>query len=365
MAGTVFHNVRLIGVAGAVPTKTIYNKDFTDLIEPEALARVIKVTGIEQYQKAVREQTSGDLCYEAANELIQKKGINKEQIGVVITVTQFPDYIAPSTAYILHKRLELDKDCICFDVNLGCTGYVYGLHIASSLLQSMEKKYALLTVGDAVKIPDLRDRKHPEHSNLIMFGDSGTASLLERIEDEEEIQTDLYSDGGRYRALVTLGRCRNIDASHEVTTWSDGYDRSVYDPYMDGFDVFQFSTIEPPNAVKSFLTNRNETNENYDEFYFHQANKMIVDRIVKKLKIDYQKVPMSISKFGNTGGATIPVTMVDHLGNNNSNEYLRCLLCGFGVGLSWGVVSLRLRPSDVLPMIYTDNYYKEGEFYPL
>lgn len=367
MAGTTFYNISISGISCAVPTNTVYNHDFAEILGKETIEKVINVTGINQYQKAIPKQTSGDLCYEAAKYLIESKNIDKSEIGAVILVTQFPDYIAPSTAYIIQKRLGLSTDCICFDVNLGCTGYVYGIHIASSLLQSMRQRYALLVVGDAVKIPDLRGRKHPEHSNLIMFGDSGTATLIERVQDRSEVETALYSDGGRYRCLVTLGRCRSMDASKEVTTWSDGYDRSLFDPYMDGMEVFQFSTTEAPKAVKSLLEKRNETINDYDEFYFHQANKMIVERIVKKLGIHKSaaEAPMSIDRFGNTGGATIPVTIVDHLSKDDRTQNLKCLLCGFGVGLSWGVVSLSINPSVVLPMIYTDNYYTEGEFRPL
>jgi len=365
MPGALFKGVRISGVAGAAPTKTVYNKDFIGQLEENVVTRVIQVTGIEQVQRAKRRQTASDLGFAAAEKLLTEKNIDRKEIGAIINVTEFPDYIAPATAFIIHKRLELPQTCMAFDVNLGCTGYVYGLHLACALLQAMTQKYVLLIVGDVPKNNDFSDRKNPDHSYLMMFGDAGTATLLEKTNNESDvIETDLFADGTDFKKLYTLGGARCVDAPRTVNTWSDGIDRSMFDSYMDGMGVFAFSTKVAPKAMKAFLKRRGETVDDYKDFYLHQANKMIVDRVAKLTRIDPVKVPMSLQKYGNTNCGTIPVTLVDHLGNEDNSVDQKVLFCGFGVGLSWGVVSATIRPSDVLPMEFTDDIWTEGEIQP-
>lgn len=366
MAGAVFNNIRIAGLTGAVPKCVIHNREYDKVFGKEIVDRFIDLTGVEMLHKAERNQTSGDLGFVAAEKLLSEFSIDREQVGTLIYVTESPDYVWPSTAYVLHDRLKLSKGCIAFDVNLGCSGFVYGIHLCSSLLQNMTQKYALLITGEADKFEDYLKRENPDTANVMMFGDACTALLLERTEQEEpEIRTELYGDGSGYRMMIRGGMCRSVDEPKEATRWSDDLDRSILDPYMDGMGVFAFSTREAPNAVTTFLKNADEKIEDFDTFYFHQANKMIVDRIAKKLRLDMNKVPYSIMKYGNTSSATIPVTMIDQLGDDTGHEVKKVLLCGFGVGLSWGVVSAYISPDLILPMIETDDYYAEGELHPL
>ncbi len=365
MPNYMFRNMRIAGVAAAAPSAIVVNRDYEPLLGKSLVDRVISVTGIEQYHKSARCQTASDLAYVAAEKLLSEKNVDRSEIGAIIDVTESPDYIAPSTAFVLHKRLKLPQTCMAFDVNLGCTGYVYGIHIACSLLQAMTQKYVLLVVGDVMKRPEMANRRNPDHSYLMMFGDASTVTLIEKTETSETIETDLYADGTDFKMLYTMGRCRCPDAPHDVTVWSDGLERSLYDPYMDGMGVFVFSTTYAPKTVKDFLKKRGESLEQYDGFYFHQANKMIVDRIARCLKIDMEKVPLSLPRYGNTNCGSIPVTIVDHLGDMHSNIPQKLLLCGYGIGLSWGCVSLSLCPDAVLPMEFSDEYYAEGEIHPL
>lgn len=364
MAGTIFRNITISGLAGAVPKRVINNRDYYSKFGKEVVDRFISLTGVEMLHKASVKQTSGDLGYIAAERLLLEFNIDRTQIGLLIYVTESPDYIWPATAYVLHKRLKLNNDSIAFDINLGCSGFVYGIHICSSLLQSMNQKYALLLTGEADKFQDFIKRENPDTSNVMMFGDACTALLLERTEKESIIRTDLYSDGSGYRMMIRGGMCRSIDVPYKDTRWSDGLDRSITDPYMDGMGVFGFSTREAPKAVNHFLEVGNETIDTYTTFYFHQANKMIVERISNKLHLDMSKVPISLNKYGNTSSATIPVTIIDKLGFEKNEIFQKVLLCGFGVGLSWGVASVYISPKCVLPMIESDEYYEDGEIKP-
>ncbi len=365
MADSVFKNIRICGLAGAVPIQEKKIRNFTEKFGKENIEQYIQLTGVESLRISVRQQTASDLGYAAAKAVLEKFNIDRSQIGAVINVTQTPDYVQPSTAFVFLHRLNLSSDCIAFDVNLGCTGFVYGIHICASLLSNSQSRYALLITGDSEKLPDFLSRENPDTSNVLMHGDACTALLLEKTDNPDyTIRTDLHSDGSGYRTILRGGMCRSCDADRKLTRWSDGIDRSITDPYMDGMGVFSFSTRKAPEAVSSFMKSANETCDDYSTFYFHQANKMIIERIAKKLRIDMNKVPMSISQFGNTSSASIPLTMVTDLGEKQGAELQKVLLCGFGVGLSWGVVSLRIASDCVLPLIETDDYFSEGEIVP-
>ena len=364
MAGAYFPGIRVAGIAGAVPSKVVRADDFISQVGEKVVQRVKLVTGIHEVRRSPRRQTASDLGYAAAERLLTEKGINREEIGAIVNVTEFPDYVAPSTAFVLHKRLGLPQSCIAFDVNLGCTGYVYGLHIACSLLQAMQQRYVLLVVGDVPKNNDFSGRENPDHSYLMMFGDAGTATLLEKTPNSVGIKTELYADGTDFKMLYTLGGARNVDAPHEVTRWSDDIDRSLYDSYMDGMGVFSFSTTVAPKLIKNFLQEEGKTPSDYDGFILHQANKMIVERVAKLAKLPLEKVPLSMTHYGNTNCSTVPVTVIDQLGCSDETEPKQLFLCGFGVGLSWGVATIEIRPRDVLPMLETDEFYSEGEIKP-
>jgi len=364
MAESYFPNIRVAGIAGAVPSHIVHADDFLPQVGKKVVHRVKTVTGIQEVRRSLRRQTASDLGYAAAERILSEKKINREKIGAIVNVTEFPDYVAPSTAFVLHKRLKLPQSCIAFDVNLGCTGYVYGLHIACSLLQASQQKYVLLIVGDVPKNNNYSGREKPDHGYLMMFGDAGTATLLEKTADGPGIRTELYADGTNYKMLYTLGGARCADAPREVTRWSDGVDRSLYDSYMDGMGVFSFSTTVAPKIIKDFLQKHGETAEDYAGFYLHQANKMIVERIAKLANLPLDKVPLSLTHYGNTNCGTVPVTIIDQLGSNESADTQRLFLCGFGVGLSWGVATIDVSPVDVIPMLETDEFYSEGEVNP-
>ena len=358
-----FNHVKVSGIAGAVPRQVIDNHEYDQWLGKKVVDRVIKTSGVQQIHRAIRRQTASDLGYAAAEQLLTQKHIDRSQIGAIINVTEAPDYIAPASAFVLHHRLHLPVDCMPFDVNLGCPGYVYGLHIAASLLSHSTKRYVVLVVGDVFKNNDFSGRENPDHTYLMMLGDGATATLLEKSADGV-MESAQFAETEHYKALHTMGGARCVDAPHEVTRWQDGFDRSLYDCYMDGIEVFQFSTKRAPEAIKGFLAHTKQTYADDDSLYLHQANKMIVDRVGKLAGFQKTQVPLSLDRYGNTSCASIPITIVDHLGNADVDEEKKLLLCGFGVGLAWGVISLTVHTCDILPMIFTDDFYQEGEIYP-
>ena len=359
-----FNQIRIAGIAGAVPDRIIDNHSYDEWLGKKVIDKVIKTSGVRQIHRAERRQTASDLSYAAAEKLLTEKEIDRSQIGAIINVTETPDYIAPASAFVLHHRLQLTEDCMAFDVNLGCPGYVYGIHIAASMLRQLSKKYVLLTVGDVFKNNDFSGRANPDHTYLMMMGDGATATLLEKTEGSA-IESAQFVESDHYQALHTMGGTRCVDASHDVTRWSDGYDRSLYDCYMDGIEGCKFSTQKAPESIKEFLDTTGRTSEDYAFLYLHQANKMIVDRVGKLAGFHKEQVPMSLDRYGNTSCASIPITIVDHLGNEMNRCTYSILFCGFGVGLAWGVTSLQIDAADVLPMLSTSDFYQAGEIHPM
>lgn len=352
MADFLFNNIAIKGIACAVPKTEVSVEDYIPVFGEDAVLKFKKMTGVNKIHCASVEQTASDLGFVAARELFKFKEIDPKTIGALIFVSQTPDYKLPSSACVLHKRLGLPKECIAFDINLGCSGYVYGLQTIFSCLQTSNINRALLIVGDTLsKVISPEDR-----SAAMLFGDAGAATLIEKDDNALEIEASYRTDGEGYRSIIIQGNaCRNPNSSKERSLYGDGNMRSDNELYMNGTDVFNFTISEVPEIINSFI-NRGNT---YDSFILHQANVFILKQISRKCKIPIDKLPVSMDRYGNTSVSSIPLTLCDVYGNK-SNEYIRTLLCGFGVGLSWGQVDLRIQTDDILPIIETDEYYTEG-----
>ncbi len=349
--------VRIAGIACVVPQNRVTVESFSEVFGPDITAKFSAGTGIKAMYKALPEQTASDLATAAAERLLEKSGVARNEIGLMLLVTQSPDYRRPSSASVVQKRLELPIDCSCMEINLGCSGFVYGIQTAISLMNSSEVKYGLLLMGEtASKLVDPHDR-----SIVMMYGDAGAAILLEKTKEHVGITTLLRSDGTRYKAIILpAGGFRDMNPGHERFICSDGIERSLYDIYMDGTSVFSFSITDVPKALKDFLEYTETTVADYDVFVFHQANEFIIKQIVRKLKLKKDAVPISLDRYGNTGGISIPLTLCDAYGKSG-REVKRVLMAGFGIGLSWGVTSLSVDLGHIYPVTETDDFYKEGK----
>ncbi len=352
------NGIGIAGVACAVPKNHVTVESFIPLFGEEVTTKFTAGTGIQAMYKALPEQTASDLAVAAAERLLAANPVDKSEIGLMIMVTQSPDYRRPSSASIVQKRLELPIDCTCMEINLGCSGFIYGLQTARSMMMTTDAKYALLLLGEtASKLVDPKDK-----SIVMMYGDAGAAILLERR--EEQAKTLLRSDGDRYKAIVLpAGGFRDMNPGHERFMCSDGIERSLYDIFMDGTSVFSFSITDVPKALKDYLEQTETTVEDYDMFVFHQANRFIINQLIRKMKLPKDGVPISLDRYGNTGGISIPLTLCDAFGDK-SEGVKKFLMCGFGIGLSWGVTSAMIDTAKILPIIETEDFYAEGKFLP-
>lgn len=351
--------IAIAGMACAVPDHKIDVESFSERFGEEAVAKFVKSTGIEAICTALPNQTASDLAYAAAVELLSKVPIDREEIEALLFVTQSPDYRRPASACVLQSRLGLSMNCAAMDIGLGCSGFVYGVQVAMSMMQTSDMRYALLLLGEtASKLVDPNDK-----SIVMMYGDAGVAVLLER-RDGEAMNSLLMSDGDRYKAIVLpAGGFRDMYPPRDRFVCSDGIERSLYDIFMDGTAVFSFTITDVPQTICAYLERVGKQAQDFDYFVPHQANQFILKQLVRKLKLDKNKVLMSLDKYGNTGGNSIPLTICDALGGQSSGT-AAILASGFGIGLSWGVCSFNLDLGTTLPVVSTADYYTEGKLVP-
>lgn len=350
MASFKIQNVVLSGIAVAVPKTKKVNLE-NPFFSKEDVEKFTATTGVSEFRIVDITTTTSDLGCEAAQKLILEMNIDKNDIDVLIFVSQTPDYLnIPNTAPLLQNKLGLSKKCLAFDLPLGCSGFIYGLSTLASYMQNSAFKKGLLICGDTIsKIVNPEDK-----STALLFGDAASAVVLERKENDEEMQFNLGSDGSGYKAIIVNdGGSRNPfnQNSLAVVNYGDGIKRNQCELILDGMDVFGFGINQAPKTFRELCDFAKITNEEIDFAVFHQANKMMNEMIRKKLKLEKEKVPYSLDKFGNTSSASIPVTMVTELKNQLRNGENKLLLCGFGVGLSWGSCYLTTEKLTVLDLI--------------
>jgi 3-oxoacyl-[acyl-carrier-protein] synthase III len=329
-------DVRLTGLSACVPGRILENSQYPGFTTEEA-QKFIASTGVERHRIAEKNVCTSDLCCHAAERLIADLRWAKDEIDCLIFVTQTPDYILPATSCLLQERLGLKEGIFVLDISLGCTGWVYGLQVLSSLLSYGQLKKGLLLVGDTMLKPCSIEDK----STFPLFGDAGTATALEYSREAEGFRFHNATDGKGYEAIIiTDGGYRNEvkPSSFEMVEIEPGIKRNRLQTILDGMNVFSFGISKAPESVNQLSGKFGIDLYQVDYFLFHQANLFMNEKIRKKLKLPAEKVPYSLKNFGNTSSATIPLTMVTEIGNDLKATYRSIIACGFGVGLSWGTV---------------------------
>ena len=330
-----FNNVGISGLAAAVPRKVINNYDPNLYFSEEEVKEVIEKIGVKERRFVDQYTCSSDLCFAAAEKLISEMELNREEIDLLIFISQTPDYRMPATSILLQERLRLPTSTVAFDINLGCSAFLYGLTIAFSMLSSGGFRKALILDGETrSKVYSLKDRK-----TGFLFGDGGVAALVERKDVFRKSWFSLNSDGSRENLIkIPAGGYRKMSSFETVTEKvidEYGNIRSEEQGYMNGADVFNFVIREVPRDFNRLLDFSAVELNSIDYFIFHQANSYINGFLAKKLKLPLDKIPSTIEKYGNTSSVSIPLTIVSELRGKLSGRK-RLLLSGFGVGLTWG-----------------------------
>ena len=334
MAFITYQGIGITAMAAAVPKQIINNYEYTKYFPVEQVKEVVDKVGIYERRFADENTCSSDLCYAAAEKLIADNGIDRSEIDMLIFISQTPDYRMPATSIILQHRLRLSTSCIAFDINLGCSGFMYGLSVAYGMMQGGNIRKALILDGETrSKVYSPKDRR-----SAFIFGDAGVAALLECDDKFGKSYFSLNSDGSRADLIMIKGggyrHMSSIETLQEKVVDEYGNIRSDEHGYMNGGDVFNFVIREVPRDIKKILAFAERTSDSFDYIIFHQANNFINSYIAKKMKLDTTKIPSTIEKYGNTSSVSVPLTIVSELKNKlEGNKEL--LMSAFGVGMTW------------------------------
>lgn len=352
-----FDGVQISSISTAVPKQKISTDSFVYMFGKEAVEKFKNVAGVHQAHRCINKQTASDLGFVAAEELINKLNIDKSTIGALVFVSHSFDYKRPATACVLQKRLGLGKNCTVFDIGMGCSGFVYAMQVVGSCMKCSDIEKALVIIAETPsKVYPPKDRTY------MLMGDAGSAVLLEKKSNVSPMHGLLKSDGYLYDAIITLaGGSRHPDAKKDYFKCKDGVERSYYNTHMHGADVFAFTITDIPVLIKEFLAKTNTDTKDYENFIFHQANLDMMKQFSKRLKINMDKILISLDRFGNTTCASIPLTLCDKYGGQINPETIRPLMCGFGVGLSLGAMSMEICTNGILPIIESDDYYLDSD----
>ncbi len=355
MATIQIQGVRIAGIAAAVPEGT---RDITDeaaLFGADEMEKTARAIGVRSRHIAPPQLCTSDLCHSAAVRLLEELGWSRDGIDGLIFVSQSPDYELPATACTLQARLGLPDRCAAFDVNLGCSGFVYGLWLGSQIVGGGGIKRLLLLAGD------VSTRRLAPHDRSVrpLFGDAGTATALEFSPGAAPMAFELGTDGTGYSSIIIpasgFRQPRSADTKKQVAG-ADGIERSAENIYINGAEVFNFTIKRIPPLVEALMTTAGKSRDQYDHFVFHQANAFMLQHLAKRLKIPPEKFVLAMETVGNTSSASIPLAITMALRESLEEKPRELLLAGFGVGLSWAAASLTLdRPIVPALVIVPDD----------
>lgn len=337
MSHSIIKNMKISGISVVLgENKKVFAQEPEYYNNDEKqLTKLKKMIGFDTRYWANSETTTADLCQEAVSKLIKKMNIDVSEIDAIISVTQTPDYYMPGNAHVIHRNLGFKKETLAMDLEFGCSGYIYGLWTAGMMVNSGLKK-VLLIAGDTLsKVANKKDR-----TEAPLFGDTGSATIIEYNKDADDSYFILKSNGSGVESMLQpAGAYRNPSTEEtrlEVAD-KDGNIRSQENIYMNGFEIFNFTLTEQPKLLDEILEFAKKTKEEIDYFVLHQANVYIVETILRKSGIPFEKAPSKIfEKYGNQNSASIPSAICSDLTECFNNGNKQVLLQGYGIGLSWG-----------------------------
>ncbi len=325
-----YNNIKICGIAAAAPSNVIDNIEYAGQIGNRRAKKQVMLTGIKHRHSMGKGQSAADLSCVCAEKILKKLNWDRKDIRVIVNVTQSPDLHTPSTAMIIQKRLGIGLDCIAFDVNLGCTGYVSGLQIVAALLQNTGGK-GLLLAGDGRYLETTGENT----TDSLLFGDGASATAIE-LEDNYPMLYAQKTDGARHELI-------SVDLNGKLT--------------MDGNAVLLFSLNEVAQSIRECMEYYELSDEDVDYYIFHQAQKLILDGLARECGISGDKVLTSYEEYGNTSTATLPFTICNNYKMIQKKDKVKLYLCGYGVGLAWSSVIIDLNTDCIFPVEISDYVY--------
>lgn len=335
----VFKNVEIKSIATCLPEKVVEMTSYADKFGEKVVNETITGSGIERLHIAVDGETTADLCQRAAELIFEKENFDRNTIDGVVFVSQTFDYYNPATSCVLQGKLGLSKDCVCFDISYGCSGYINGIFQAASLISSGACNTVLVMAGDTNSKMHKLDNK----SSVMVFGDAGSATIVSR--GESDLAFHIMTNGYDYKTVIRddLG-FRKWPQNHFA-----GYESE--EPPMQGDDVFSFIVSVGPKTIKSVLELVEWDKDEVDFYGLHQATKITVDFMRRKLKLAHpERAPFDIENYGNTGPTTVPMVLTDwpyRAEGIDTSTWHKVVLAAYGVGLSWGSIACDLSRTKI------------------
>lgn len=322
-----FIKSEIIGLGGFVPAKTLTNDDLAQMVETSD-EWIVERTGIKSRHIASESEYTSDLAFAAASEALKESGTSAEEIDLLILATITPDNTTPSTACKVANMLGMRKGAAAFDISAACSGFVYALTVADSMIKNRLAKKALVIGSETIsKITDWTDR-----NTCVLFGDGAGAAVLQAVETDDEnasgiIASQIFAGGQDYEYLLTSGGVS--------TTQKAGF------IMMNGKEVFKNAVVCLAEGAEEVLQKAGMTTDDVDWFIPHQANIRIIEATAKRLKVDENKVIVALENKGNTSAASIPLAFAENVKSKKIKKGNIVLLTSMGAGFVWGAVLLK------------------------
>jgi 3-oxoacyl-[acyl-carrier-protein] synthase-3 len=334
--------ISIEAIACAFPEKSLTNDELQAACPDWDFERLVKRTGVMNRYVAAENETALDLAVQACRRLEERGQLRGSEIGAVIFCTESPDYIMPPNACLLHGELGLPPEVLAFDINLACSGYVYGLQLAASLIRSGAAGRVLLATADTYT-----RYIHPgDRATRCLFGDGGAVSMIGQSGEGHSIRDIQCGTAGKHhrKFMIPAGGMRQprTPATACETIDRSGNIRTAEHIQMDGLGVLSFFNATVPCTVRSTLQRNGLSLDDIDLFVFHQASQVALDSIRGALGIPLSKMVYDLAETGNLVSASIPVALSRALESGRARHGQLALLCGFGVGLSWATALVDL-----------------------
>lgn len=348
-----FSGKRIKGIVSVVPRNRVR---FEDEIENYGFSRekclnLQKVMGYGERRIVENNECASDLVFHGLNHLLDTGCVAREEISALVFITQSPDHFMPPSSCILHGKLGLKRDVLCFDINQGCTGYIYGLIQAFMLLDAFKDGKVALMNGDTLS----RRACHFDRNIYPIIGDAGAVTIIENSADAGETTVSMETDGSRsHWLMIPAGGFRMFsdEETRKIKLLPDGNRRSEDDFFMNGSGVFTFTQTDVSASITKFFTDESIQTDQIDYFMFHQPNRFLLNKLSRKLNVDDGRMPANIvEKYGNPSSASIPLSICHNIRQRILEERLKICMAGFGVGLSWGSLLMDVGPLDFCELL--------------
>lgn len=355
MAILQYTNVGITAMAASVPSNKIDNYHYDlDLWPEDEVKKIVDKVGVYERRFADEKTCSSDLCFAAAEKLIEDNNVNKEEVDLLVFLSQTPDYRMPATSILLQHRLGFATSTMAFDISLGCSGFINALSIVYAMMEKQGYRKALLLDGETrSKVYSRKDRRE-----AFIFGDAGVAALIERNEMFGNSHFSINSDGSRGELIMIPGggyrNMSSLETIKEKVVDEYGNIRSDEHALMKGADVFNFVIVEVPKDIKRLMTSAGDDIHQMDYYVFHQANAFINNYIAQKMKLDKDRIPWTIQKYGNTSSVSVPLTIVSELKGKLQGRK-KLMLSAFGVGMSWATAIVPFVDCRISDIVEVEN----------